>query len=392
MLRANKLKNINCNINKNTSLDLWLQSFGGTIYQRCYTPAPDTPRSLACLYSGRYPKRNGCINRIQWPKYYLNKTLDNIFDLFNHEGFEIFSNFQEEELITGILPNNANIKNYKSLKELLYSIPKESDNNQLFFINIPDYHTCVDDYYGLPISAKIAYNKIINSFNQIFAILDKESIDYSFIFSDHGCILTDDEKNEYPIKLLDDNRSKIYLQVKKMHEKTIKYDNKICSIMDIYPTLMDIFKHSSNENIDGISLFKEENNRCLILEDQSKFPPGLGGYHDLWGYRDKNYFYLESLEQKLLLKEVKNSTYKKEEIKNTHLMNKIKIKLQEDCASYKEIKKQTQILESYKLISYSLEEYTDGSKRISNTHKIIMKLISRFANIYFKLNSLKLFN
>ena len=60
MLRANKLKIINTDIKRFTSLDKWLLKFGGTIYKKCYTPAPDTPRSLACLYSGRYPIRNGC--------------------------------------------------------------------------------------------------------------------------------------------------------------------------------------------------------------------------------------------------------------------------------------------------------------------------------------------
>ena len=56
----------------------------------------------------------------------------------------------------------------------------------------------------------------------------------------------------------------------------------------------------------------------------------------------------------------------------------------ENCSSYKEIKKQIKILNSYKNISNSLNTYTDGSKRLSRNEKILIKLIARFAKIYYK--------
>ena len=52
MLRANKLNVVNKNNCKPTPFDNWLGNFGGCTYINTYTPAPDTPRSLACLYTG----------------------------------------------------------------------------------------------------------------------------------------------------------------------------------------------------------------------------------------------------------------------------------------------------------------------------------------------------
>lgn len=67
MLRANLLKTFNTDIKKRVHrLLVW--EVGGEYFTNCYTPAPDTPRSLACLYSGKYLKemdaREGCISRI----------------------------------------------------------------------------------------------------------------------------------------------------------------------------------------------------------------------------------------------------------------------------------------------------------------------------------------
>ena len=65
MLRANRLKTVNKDIFHWTVFDKWIQDFGGCTYSNCYTPAPDTPRSLACFYTGLYPKLNGCRSRIR---------------------------------------------------------------------------------------------------------------------------------------------------------------------------------------------------------------------------------------------------------------------------------------------------------------------------------------
>lgn len=65
MLRPNLLKSYNSKIKNKGPLDDFIESFGGTLFKNCYTPAPDTPRSLGCLHSGLYPNKNGCDTRIR---------------------------------------------------------------------------------------------------------------------------------------------------------------------------------------------------------------------------------------------------------------------------------------------------------------------------------------
>ena len=40
---------------KSTSFDKLIRDIGGKVYTNCYTPAPDTPRSSACMWTGVYP-------------------------------------------------------------------------------------------------------------------------------------------------------------------------------------------------------------------------------------------------------------------------------------------------------------------------------------------------
>ena len=70
MIRVDHLSLYNDNMEK-TSLDLFFENLGGTILTNCYTPAPDTPRSIACLQSGLLPYLNGCDSRVKWPRYFM---------------------------------------------------------------------------------------------------------------------------------------------------------------------------------------------------------------------------------------------------------------------------------------------------------------------------------
>src|SRR3989338_5821760 len=74
MLRPDMLQVLNSAVAKGP-LDEELEKIGGTLYRNCFTQAPDTARSLACVWSGKYPYKNGCDKRIKNPKFYWNKGL-----------------------------------------------------------------------------------------------------------------------------------------------------------------------------------------------------------------------------------------------------------------------------------------------------------------------------
>ena len=83
MVRPNLLQTFNKSIVEKSGLDEWFQKLGGSCFVNCYTPAPDTPRSISCLYTGQRPAVNGCETRLQWPYYYLKKNNKTIFDIFS---------------------------------------------------------------------------------------------------------------------------------------------------------------------------------------------------------------------------------------------------------------------------------------------------------------------
>lgn len=49
MLRANLLKTFNNNIKEKGLMDYWFERLGGTYFTNCYTPVPDSPRSIDVL-------------------------------------------------------------------------------------------------------------------------------------------------------------------------------------------------------------------------------------------------------------------------------------------------------------------------------------------------------
>jgi arylsulfatase A-like enzyme len=70
-----------------TALDEIFKNLGGTIFTKCYTPAPDTTRSTACLWSSKYPMANGCNTRMKWAKYCMNSPEYSLFYLLRQQGY-----------------------------------------------------------------------------------------------------------------------------------------------------------------------------------------------------------------------------------------------------------------------------------------------------------------
>ena len=103
MLRPNRFSVYNQNQNPNL-IDDFISELGGTLYSNCYSPAPDTPRSMAAFYSGKLPFENGCDSRVKWPKKFLNDDNDTFFKKFLENDYKLtfFSNPNERK--TGLFP------------------------------------------------------------------------------------------------------------------------------------------------------------------------------------------------------------------------------------------------------------------------------------------------
>ena len=107
MIRVDHLSLYNDNMEK-TSLDLFFENLGGTILTNCYTPAPDTPRSIACLQSGLLPYLNGCDSRVKWPRYFMKPNIETIFDIAVGLGYKVNLCATKSDIETGLFKFKEN--------------------------------------------------------------------------------------------------------------------------------------------------------------------------------------------------------------------------------------------------------------------------------------------
>lgn len=384
MVRPNLLQTFNKSIVKKSGLDEWFEKLGGISFVNCYTPAPDTPRTLSCLYTGKRPAENGCETRLQWPYYYLKKNNKTIFDIFSDLDYGMYLIADQSRIDLGMFPSNLS-KDAKVLNNLddlnKYKNDISSKKNSFMFVDFPDYHYAVNDYYGLNYSHNLGVEKLSNSFEIFFSIIPYTNFDHIFIFSDHGFKMVGD-KNYFDLTYLpSDNRSKVLMFHHKKHDKNIETVEDLTSILDIYPTLRETVNLEDCKT-DGISLLRTKKNRVLTVEDHCKFGVNLGIIHEIWAVRTKDYFYFESIESKVLLKVKSPHIYTRVKI-NLELLSSFQKILSKDTSSYGRIKEQLEILERYKSMRSLCVLYSDRSSRLNYFGKLLNRIYSNIIKLLY---------
>jgi hypothetical protein len=300
MIRANRLSTFNADVNDDTPLDTAFKDLGGTIYNNCFTPGPDTPRGMSTYYTGVNPYLNGCNTRLKWPKFFLNKELTTIFDLFIDKNYQIncFSSPRERE--TGLFPrhisdmdiHNADIDMNKYLSEL------KLDDNHFVFISIPDYHWAFDDFGYSKSGEKKSYKITKKIWDIVFKNLNKDDFDHIFIFSDHGFKFSVEKKLEPKALMLNEDRTNSIMLHREKGQNNLVKNNKLCSIADLYTTYEDIL---NVEHTKSISLLSKKEHEFIILEDHINFAPSINQNIELWALVNKNRIYIRELDKAITI-------------------------------------------------------------------------------------------
>lgn len=389
MLRSDKISLLN-EEQKEDKLDLFLRKFGGTIFKNSFSPTPDTGRALASFFTGKCSKNNGCYFQYQYPKYYL-KDIYNLGNLLEDKNIKYKFIIREESYILGNFPddiknvvridkkNSFKMETIKALNEL------KNSEDYFLFLDIDDYHLAVDVYGSIDEAYIIGKNKIYSVLKYIFENIDKNELDYTFIFSDHGHKDNITKQNiiKGDLNLLFPDRSKIFLLARKKNEKNIKINNNIKSILDFMPTFMDIFNIKIKNNFDGQSLFLNNKNRIIALEGNENF---FDPYSKLnvWGAAHKDYIFITNKLKKIILsnKNIKNNIDEKQILniieketcnyifEDKKLLNEFQIR---------ELKEKIKKINFYILTSY---KYSDDSL-ISYKKYIKINIKSLFIKIKF---------
>ncbi len=273
------LSNPNC---KQTDMDRFIGYMGGTIHKNCFTPAPDTPRSSACMWSGLYPRANGCNNRLKWPRYFYDDRNGSLWETFHENQYIINAYINKSTEHVGLLPENYYINSYHGD---IYNFIKNADigDKSLNFVYLNDLHRILDNtdyswegYIKGNSFCKEIVEKLINSYGSI------DFFDYLMIFSDHGFRLSG-EKREH---LLDEDRVKTFMYTRKKGDNTLVFDNELRSNLDVYPTLCDIAGIDCGNELDGKSMICGYGHDYVLAEDHNVFSSELGITIEHWACID----------------------------------------------------------------------------------------------------------
>ena len=288
MFRVN-LTNIYDEHNERTLFDDSISKIGGSLYMNCYTPGPDTPRSNGCLWSSTYPKDNGCNNRLKYPKYYLKKR--DFLSILKQNGYDLNFYINPYTKEVGELPNS--IEDYSFFSDDLsldkfFNHAKLSDNS-LTYLSFGDFHYVISDTYAQKRFVKKAYDlsgKIIDGVN---SIINYDLFDLVIFYSDHGFKMRE-ENLDTDLKMLGDSRTQILLFIHRRGDSSIDKKYKLSSIMDIYPTILDFCSiEYDQKEIDGLSLFSDNEHEFIMIEDHRTFGVDLGQTIERWGFKTNDY-------------------------------------------------------------------------------------------------------
>lgn len=269
MVRVTELNLYNDKKNE-TFLDRNLRTIGGALFTKCYTPAPDTPRSNACMQTGLYPYFNGCDTRIKWPKFFIKDEITTIFDHAYNNDYTINACIRKHTLETGLLKCRVNTKinlfeNYSDFIE-----KAKIDTHVLSFVYDPDWHTAITDYSSTQ-KAFIEGDRVVSKLFEKYLTKEYcEQYDYVLIYSDHGFqFQSESNKMKDNLELLDDGRNQLLMFIHKQGDNEIKKDNRLSSMLDLYATLEELIGCSDFR--DGYSLLGDPKRRILHIEDHQDF-------------------------------------------------------------------------------------------------------------------------
>ena len=375
MIRVDHLSLYNDKIEK-TSLDLFFENLGGTILTNCYTPSPDTPRSMACLQSGLLPYLNGCDSRVKWPRYFMKSNIETIFDIAVGLGYKVNLCATQSDIETGLFKfkKNENISIYTNIAEFTNAV--DLSENTLSFIAIDDYHSAIDDYGGTSLGIKQGQKAILYSLNNFLTPDVVNKCEYCFFFSDHGHALQSEIANQKnKLDLLNDGRTKLFMFYHNTNDKKIIKDSRLASILDLYASVIDLI--GSGDLRQGFSFFRNKQRDLLHIEDHADFRVSPEQIVSQWRVIS------ETIDVRTNVLETLN---KSGEMVDIHL---IRDYLGYVSPSFSYYAKQIDILKMYEKMKQRKTHYFNGLKRANRwiyyCFKIRNKLFSCFVKMFNKL-------
>lgn len=358
---------------KQTLLDSRIKKIGGTVYTRCYTPGPDTPRSMACMQTGLNPYFNGCDTRIKWPKYFVKDSISTIWDHAAQRGMKVNLCGNKNETVTGFFKyaEHDNIKMFYEPSDFINKGDFDSDN--LSFVGIPDMHTAIGDYSSTEYAFRKGDKVVDLFFNRFLTDEFIKRFDYTIIFSDHGFQLASERyRMKSTLELLDDSRNNLLMFVHKKDKVGIEYDSRIASMTDLYATIEDLI--DGNDMREGYSLLQAPERTTVHIEDHQDFRVYPEVMVKQWRVISDKYDYRTDVSKHILTKG------EKEDIASATKY------LEQNSPKYKEYVKQLQVWDYYATLkSEESRFYYAGVERANSMVVLFFKILNKLKYTIYKI-------
>lgn len=378
---------------EDTELDMFLKELGGIAYTNAFSGTPESYRALASFITGLLPKNNGVTSYMNRANNAINIDSNNIFKVLYDNNFQIIMHCPGKNVFE-LLPINHNkiMKVFRTVDKSVLKFKELECTNSAIFLNLIEYHYAIDKFNNRKFpeyKANVEGQKdIMKILKKVFRNIDKEEFDSIFLFSDHGCNLYSDFKKKITKQImqvsssrfpLTESRTKIAMLWRKKGDENIVKDISLTSIMDIFPTVLELL-NLSNSKLDGISLNRIRGgglsgHKFIIFEDFDNYFMGLpGDTPRVWGIRTKNFYYIENLYTNIIFR-IRDDKYYNIYSENYINVDKIHRILTKYSCSYKFVMEEKErYLNFYKALCFKLR-YPYKYCFIKNILKIY-KLIS----------------
>ena len=281
MLRPNALNTFNKEIPENP-LDKALKKIGGTFYTNCFTPAPDTLRSLACFWSGKLPKYNGCDVRSKSPRYFMDAP--SFLDMFKELGYDFHFFIPPANVELGTLPAGyeavGRFNKDMNIKQFL--MDTTVTEKCMVSILLDDFHWVLDDLNYTQQAAIKGFDIMADIFDIIDDCIHFNTFDHVLVFSDHGYKLAIQLNHEAKHLLLNRDRTNIFMLLRDKKSTEVTYNNKLCCITDVYATICDLLGKEYKGNGDSIDLKSSKEHHHITVEDDSDIKRSIFSQADMW--------------------------------------------------------------------------------------------------------------
>ena len=265
-------------------IDDFFERMGGTFFRRAYTPAPITSRSLACFWSGLYPAATGCTRSKRWPRDFMASDLPNLFSTFDEAGYSIHGFLNRNEKVYGLLPSDwqrrIHLNDSYDLETFLLSVPKR--DKQLVFVSLIDVHWFMTDHGYTQENFQASQAIPVRALEKASRVHPFDEFDVMTVFSDHG--FQEGRWQDCPWQeRLARAKTGIALAWRNKGSRGAVFDDKLRSIMDVFPTLLGSAGLPVTP-VDGIDLFDRDGHPHVIHEDALDISAhGPRSEVDLWG-------------------------------------------------------------------------------------------------------------